>query len=131
MVYALQKYQHYLLGGNLKMYTNHSVLKYLVNKSMLGGRICIWLLLFEEYDFDVIVKPRHLNTGLDHLSQIEMGEEPTNLEEGLHDAKIFAVRVMDRHFEDIINFLTTGATPKEYFFLIAGHLYKMGNDEIL
>ena len=58
MVYVLQKYQHYLLGGHFKMYIDHSVLKYLVNKPMLGGRICRWLLLFQEYDFEVIVKPR-------------------------------------------------------------------------
>ena len=36
MVYAFQKYQHYLLGGHFKMYTSHSMLKYLVNKPMLG-----------------------------------------------------------------------------------------------
>jgi hypothetical protein len=46
MVYALQKFLHYLLGGHFKMFTDHSTLKYLVNKPMLGGRICIWLLLF-------------------------------------------------------------------------------------
>jgi hypothetical protein len=46
MVYALQKFRHYLLRGHFKMFTNHSALKYLVNKTMFGGRICIWLLLF-------------------------------------------------------------------------------------
>ena len=40
MVYALQKYRHYLLGGHFKMYTDHSTLKYLVKKPVLGGRIC-------------------------------------------------------------------------------------------
>ena len=58
MVYALQKFRHYLLGGHFKMYTDHFVLKYLVNKPVFGGRICRWLLLFQEYDFEVIVKPR-------------------------------------------------------------------------
>lgn len=37
MVYALQKYQHYLLGGHFKMYIDHSTRKYLVNKPVLGG----------------------------------------------------------------------------------------------
>jgi len=36
-MYALQKYHHYLLGGHFKMYTDHSMLKYLVNKLVLGG----------------------------------------------------------------------------------------------
>jgi hypothetical protein len=46
MVYALQKFHHYLLGGHFKMFTDHSTLKYLVNKLVLGGGICRWLLLF-------------------------------------------------------------------------------------
>ena len=37
MVYALQKFRHYLLGAHFKMYTGHSTLKYLVNKPVLGG----------------------------------------------------------------------------------------------
>ncbi len=56
MVYSLQKFRHYLLGAPFKMFTYHSTLKYLVNKPVLGGRICRWLLLFQEYDFEIIVK---------------------------------------------------------------------------
>ena len=61
-------FRHYLLGSHFKMFADHSALKYLVNKPVLGGNICCWLLLFEEFDFKIIVKPGHLNTGLDHLS---------------------------------------------------------------
>jgi hypothetical protein len=32
MVYALQKFRHYLLGSHFKFFTDHSALKYLVNK---------------------------------------------------------------------------------------------------
>jgi len=67
------------------MHTDHSALKYLVNNPVLGGRICRWILLFQEYDFEVVVKPRRLNTGPDHLSCIETREEPTSMEEGLLD----------------------------------------------
>eukprot|EP00253_Pinus_taeda_P022643 PITA_22643 len=72
-------------------------------------------------------------------------EEPTNLEQGLPDAQLFAVGVADNHFADIIHFLTMRMAPKGYtsqqkqelivhtvdFSVIAGHLYKMGADEIL
>eukprot|EP00253_Pinus_taeda_P017205 PITA_17205 len=99
----------------------------------------------EEYDFEVIVKPGRLNIGPDHLSWIETGEESTNLEEGLLDAQLFAVRVADNHFVDIIHFITTGMAPKGYtssqkkklvvrathFLMIVRHLFKMGADEIL
>ena len=68
------------------MFTDHSALKYLVNKIVLGGRICKWLLLFQEYDFEIIVKPRRLNAGPDHLSKFESGEEQFDLEDNFPDA---------------------------------------------
>jgi hypothetical protein len=61
MVYALQKYRHYLLGKHFKMCTYRSTMRNLVNKTLLGGRICRWLLLFQEFDFEVVVKPGRLN----------------------------------------------------------------------
>ena len=87
MVYALQKSRHYLLGSHFKMFTDHSTLRHLVNKPVLGGKICRWLLLFQEYDFEIIVKPGRLNVGPDHLSRLESGEEPISLEECLPDAQ--------------------------------------------
>ena len=65
------------------MYIDHYALKYFVNKPMLGGKIYRWLLLFQDYDFQVVVKPGRLNAGPDNLSWIETSEEPNNLEEGL------------------------------------------------
>jgi hypothetical protein len=79
MVYTLQKFRHYLLGKHFKMFTDHSALKYLINKLVLEGRICKWILLFQEFDFEVIVKPGKLNAGPDHLSWITNAKEPANL----------------------------------------------------
>jgi hypothetical protein len=86
IVYALQKFHHYLSGGHFKMFIDHSTLKYLVKKPVLGGIICRWLLLFREYDFEIGVKPGRMNKGPDHLSRLEHGEEPTSLEDTLMDA---------------------------------------------
>ena len=49
------------------MFMDHSALKYLVNKPVLGSKIFRWLLLFQEFDFEIIVKPGRLNSGPDHL----------------------------------------------------------------
>jgi hypothetical protein len=56
MIYALQKFRHYLLGFHFKFFTDHSTLKYLINKPMLKGRIRIWLLLFQKFSFEVIIR---------------------------------------------------------------------------
>jgi hypothetical protein len=58
MIYDLQKFRHYLLGSHFKFFTDHSTLKYLVNKPMMEGTICRWLLLFQEVSFEVIIKHR-------------------------------------------------------------------------
>ena len=143
MVYALQKFRDYLLDAHFKMYTDHSALKYMVNKPVLGGRICRCLLLFQEYDFEIIVK--RLNAGPDHLSRLESGEEPTSLEDNLPDVHLFTIHITDNYFVDIIKFITIGTAPTEYstkknkqlvvkvanFIIIVGQLYKLGPDEIL
>jgi hypothetical protein len=145
MVYVLQKLCHYLLGGNFKMFTDHFALKYLVNKIVLGGEICIWLMLFQEYDFEIVVNLGRMNKGPDHLSRLEHGEETASLEDTLPYAQFLAIRKVDDHFADIVQFLSTGLAPSEYtitqkkqlvvcatdFSLIVGHLYKMGPDKIL
>jgi hypothetical protein len=86
MVYALQKFIHYLSGGHFKMFFDHIALKYLVNKPVLGGITYICILLFQEYDFEIMVKLGRMNKGPDHLSRLEHGEEPTNLDDILPDA---------------------------------------------
>jgi hypothetical protein len=50
------------------------------------GRICRFLLLFQEFDFEVIVKLGKMNSKPDHLSRVTNGEEPTNLEDNFPDA---------------------------------------------
>jgi hypothetical protein len=113
MVYALHKFRHYLLGKHLNIFTDHYDLRYLVNKPMLGGRICIWLLLFQEFDFEVVVIPRRLNAGPNHLSRITNGEEPSNLEDNLSNAQLFSVHIDDEYFDEIIEFWSTIFAPKE------------------
>jgi hypothetical protein len=41
MVFALQKFRHYLLANPFIFYIDHQSLEYLVNKSLHHGRICI------------------------------------------------------------------------------------------
>ena len=96
------------------MFTDHSVLKYLVNKPVLGGISFRWLLLFQEFDFEVIVKLGKLNAGPDHLSRVTNGEEPTSLEDNFSDVQLFSIQIDDDYFADIIQYLSIGTTSQEY-----------------
>ena len=89
------------------MFTEHLDLKYLVNKPMLGGNICRWILLFQEFDFEIIMNPGRLNPFPNRLSKIETGEEPTNIEDGMPDANLFRVDMAGDNYAPIIQFLAT------------------------
>jgi hypothetical protein len=58
--------------------------------------------LFQEYDFEVVVKPGKLNAIPDHLLHILLGEDVGNLDDILSDAHIFAVKMVDNYFADIV-----------------------------
>ena len=95
------------------MFTDHFSLQYLVNKPMLAGRICRWFLLFQDFDFKIVVKLGRLNASLDHLSHIVNGEERTNIDDDFPNVQLFQVDVIDDHYVPIIHFLSTGVSPAD------------------
>ena len=145
MVFALQKYRHYLLANPFIFYTNHQALKYLVNKPLHHGRIFLWLLLFQEFKFKFVVRPGKLNVDLDHLSWIDIREEPIGVEDDLPDAPLFRIEAVSEELEEIAQFLENGQAPEGMsmkkkrilamkdapYSLINGFLYKMGLEDIL
>jgi hypothetical protein len=114
MIYALHKFRQYLLGSHFKFFTDHSALKYLVNKPMFEGRICRWLLLFQEFSFEVIFKLGRCNVETNHLSIIESGESGGEVDDQLPDAHLFRIEAILEYLEDIATFLSTGACPETY-----------------
>jgi hypothetical protein len=74
---------------------------------MLGGRICIWLLFFQEYDFEVIIKTRKLNAGPYHLLHILLGEDVGNLDDILLYEHLFSFQMVDDYFTNNVKLSST------------------------
>ena len=74
VVYACKKFRHYLLGYRIVFHTDHDSLKYLVNKLDLSRRIARWILLLQEFNYEVVVKLGKTNLNVDFLSR-QRGEE--------------------------------------------------------
>ena len=59
------------------------------------------------------MKLGRLNAGPNHLSRIETGEEPTNIEEGMLDAQLFRIDMEDNYYDQIIHLLAMGIARKD------------------
>ena len=145
MVFALQKFKHYLLENPFIFYTDHQALKYLVNKPLHHGRIYRLFILFKEFEFEVVIRPGKANVRPDHLSIVKSGEDPTGIDDDLPDAHLFRVEAIPAELAEVGQYLQEGKAPDHYlekrkkiltikaapYTLISGNLYKLGLDDIL
>ncbi|GJU68741.1 reverse transcriptase domain-containing protein [Tanacetum coccineum] len=71
VVYAFEKFQHYLVLSKSIVYTDHSALKYLLRKQDAKPRLLRWVLLLQEFDITIRDKKRSENLAADHLSRLK------------------------------------------------------------
>ncbi|GJR89865.1 reverse transcriptase domain-containing protein [Tanacetum coccineum] len=75
VVYAFEKFRSYLVMNKCTVYTDHSALKYLFAKKDSKARLLRWVLLLQEFDFDVVDTKGAENLAADHLSRLENPHE--------------------------------------------------------
>ncbi|GJX54411.1 reverse transcriptase domain-containing protein [Tanacetum coccineum] len=71
VVYAFEKLRSYLILNKSVVYMDHSALKYLFAKKDSKARLLRWVLLLQEFDFNVIDTKGAENLATDHLSRLE------------------------------------------------------------
>nr|GEZ97330.1 hypothetical protein [Tanacetum cinerariifolium] len=71
VVYAFEKFRSYLIMNKCIVHTDHSAQKYLFAKKDAKARLLRWVLLLQEFDFDVFDTKGAENLAADHLSRLE------------------------------------------------------------
>nr|GEZ66491.1 reverse transcriptase domain-containing protein [Tanacetum cinerariifolium] len=71
VAYAFEKFRSYLIMNKCIVHTDHSALKYLFVKKDAKARLLRWVLLLQEFNFDVLDTKRAKNLAADHLSRLE------------------------------------------------------------
>jgi len=147
IVYALEKFRSYLVGSRVIIYTDHTVIKYLLNKADSKPRLIRWILLLQEFDLVIRDKKGLENVVADHLSRL-VNEEVTSKEAKVRDEfpdeSLFVVSERP-WFADMANFKAAGIIPKDlnwqkrkkflhdarFYIWDDPHLFKIRADNLL
>ena len=111
----------------------------------MSGRIARWVLLLQEFDFDVDVRPGKKHANADFLSRLSKEVNPLSIDDSLPDAHLFNVDIIPIEYTNVLYYLKNNTFPLEYtdkqkqqlvykmrpYTLIGEVLYKQGRDGIL
>lgn len=74
VVFTFDKFISYLVGTKVTVYTDHSVIKYLISKDSTP-RLIIQILLLQEFDVEIKDTKGLENQVVDHLYRLENHED--------------------------------------------------------
>ena len=154
MICNINKFMHYLLGKKFTFHVDHATLLYLVSKQMLTGKLARWMLLLQEFEFDIQHRPGTQHAVADYLSRLENGPDAVDGDDDFPDGAILHIEVEppermhapheDKWLMEMSTFLSTGLPPPRMrkdekkrlavrsrnFCLLQETLYHKGNDGI-
>ncbi|MCO5550268.1 hypothetical protein L7F22_003749 [Adiantum nelumboides] len=94
MIYSVKKFRHYLLGRRFFFHVDHSALLYLVYQQNLTGRLARWVLLLQEFEFEVIHRPGAQHAVVNYLSRLDSGGPPIGIADEFLDTLLFLTGVV-------------------------------------
>eukprot|EP00253_Pinus_taeda_P034176 PITA_34176 len=110
IIYAINKFRHYITGYTTFVHTDHSAIKYLMNKSVTNARVTRWLLLLQEFDITIVDRPGKENVVVDFLSRLKTSEN-IPVDDSFPDEYLFAVSAYSPWYADIANYLVARKLP--------------------
>lgn len=111
IIYAVNKFRHYITGYEVFVHTDHSAIRHLMNKPITSGRVTRWLLLLQEFNIAVLDRPGKENQLADFLSRLQNPGETVPVEDSFPDENLFAISIVNPSYAHLANYLSTGRTP--------------------
>ena len=89
VVYSINKFCHYITGYEVVFHTDHSAIRFLMNKPITNGRVTHWLLLLQEFSITVIDRSGKENLVADFLSRIQHEDGTKPVDHTFPDGHLF------------------------------------------
>ncbi|KAJ0754891.1 putative nucleotidyltransferase, Ribonuclease H [Helianthus annuus] len=114
VVYALDKFRAYIWGSKVIIYSDHSAVRYLMEKKDAKPRLIRWVLLLQEFDLEIRDKKGSENVVADHLSRLSVEDSSREeINETFPDEHILKVGILP-WYANIVNYLVTGDLPAHW-----------------
>jgi hypothetical protein len=94
------------------VHTNHSAIKFLMNKPITNDRVTRWLLLLQEFNITIIDRPGRDNLVVDFLSSLIHTGDSTPVDDDFPDENLFFISTFTPWYVDVANYLVTDKMPQ-------------------
>ncbi|KAD4179492.1 hypothetical protein E3N88_28083 [Mikania micrantha] len=110
IVFALDKFRSYLWGSKVSIYSDHTAVRYLMDKKDAKPRLIRWILLLQEFDLEIRDKKGSENVVADHLSRVihNENEQGVDIKETFPDEQLLHVST-EPWYANFANYLAAGS----------------------
>ena len=112
VIYAINKFKHYIIGYPVVLYIDHFAIKYLANKPVTNGRVTRWLIILLVFDITIKDRLGKENRVVDFLSWMPKTDDSAAVEYQFPNEHLFVVIVKTPWYADVANYLEVGKLPK-------------------
>ena len=118
IVFAFNKFRPYLIGNKVIVHTNHSTIKYLMDKKDVKPRLIRWVLMLQEFDLEIKDKKGTKNLVADHLCRLEGPINEVQINNNFPDEQLLAMSEVSPvpWFADYVNYLVAKVIPPEFTY---------------
>jgi len=122
VIFACDKFRSYIIDSKVTVHSDHSAIKYLMNKKDAKPRLIRWVLLLQEFDLHIVDRKGEDNPVADHLSRMEnIPDDPIPINDSFANEQLALVsvssaKVASPWFANYANFIVGKVMPPQFTY---------------